>query len=320
MTVARKRDGAVDGPVEILADRLRQTGLNIGAQRGADIDLLACDGELHCARVLKVTRYYRVHRSLANPAWSRERRRTCSRAHPALSTTGTQGAADALRKVHALLQATPFDGRGNAHGFAVFRDRATRDVDPGFAQDFHNAVVDKMAAGNLVVDQIPDVVTHGLGRMGFAALGGRLNGDVKKYLSSNVPRGVAMYLLAVTRLTVDSCMLIASAIDAQIQRPQMRHAVREEAVLLTHDFGCDLQDRARALIEAAHEPIRVVEAIDEIRLRVLGLRRRRVIASGLPGASSSEFLERAASDPSPRARSGCGGHRPCGGSACWPER
>src|SRR5262249_39696546 len=35
--------------------------------------------------------------------------------------------------------------------------------------------------------------------------------DVKKYLSSKIPRFVAMYLLAVTRETVDSCIEIASA-------------------------------------------------------------------------------------------------------------
>ena len=35
--------------------------------------------------------------------------------------------------------------------------------------------------------------------------------EVKKYLSSNMPRGVDMYLLDVTRLTVDSCIVMASA-------------------------------------------------------------------------------------------------------------
>src|SRR5215208_3586815 len=35
--------------------------------------------------------------------------------------------------------------------------------------------------------------------------------EVKKYFSSNMPRLVAMYLLAVTRDTVDSCIEIASA-------------------------------------------------------------------------------------------------------------
>src|SRR5487761_2298679 len=33
----------------------------------------------------------------------------------------------------------------------------------------------------------------------------------KKYFNSNMPRGVAIYLLAVTRDTVDSCMAMAAA-------------------------------------------------------------------------------------------------------------
>ena len=35
--------------------------------------------------------------------------------------------------------------------------------------------------------------------------------EVKKYFSSKMPRGDAMYLLDVTRETVDSCMEMASA-------------------------------------------------------------------------------------------------------------
>ena len=35
--------------------------------------------------------------------------------------------------------------------------------------------------------------------------------ELKKYLSSNTPRGVCMYLFVVTRLIVDSCMLRSSA-------------------------------------------------------------------------------------------------------------
>lgn len=34
---------------------------------------------------------------------------------------------------------------------------------------------------------------------------------MKKYFSSNTPRGVSIYLFDVTRLMVDACMLIASA-------------------------------------------------------------------------------------------------------------
>src|SRR5215471_12309050 len=50
---------------------------------------------------------------------------------------------------------------------------------------------------------------------------------VKKYFSSKVPRLVAMYLLA-------------------------------------DDFGCDLQDGTGALIERAHEPCRILQAVGEI--------------------------------------------------------
>ncbi len=39
---------------------------------------------------------------------------------------------------------------------------------------------------------------------------------VKKYFISNVPRGVAMYLFAVTRLTVLSCISTASAMSRRI--------------------------------------------------------------------------------------------------------
>ena len=40
--------------------------------------------------------------------------------------------------------------------------------------------------------------------------------EVKKYFSSKMPRGVAMYLFVVTRLTVLSCMPIASAMSRRI--------------------------------------------------------------------------------------------------------
>src|SRR5260370_41271855 len=37
--------------------------------------------------------------------------------------------------------------------------------------------------------------------------------EVKKYFSSNMPRGVDMYLLEVTRLTADACIAMASATE-----------------------------------------------------------------------------------------------------------
>src|SRR5690242_2657529 len=45
---------------------------------------------------------------------------------------------------------------------------------------------------------------------------------VKKYFNSNRPRGVAMYLLEVTRLTVDSCIEIASAMILRLSGRRCR--------------------------------------------------------------------------------------------------
>src|SRR5580692_10286097 len=45
---------------------------------------------------------------------------------------------------------------------------------------------------------------------------------VKKYFISNIPRGVAIYLLEVTRLTVDSCIVIASAMVRRLSGRRWR--------------------------------------------------------------------------------------------------
>ena len=90
--------------------------------------------------------------------------------------------------------------------------------------------------------------------------------EVKKYFSSKMPRLVAMYLLAVTRDTVDSCMRDGVGDGLEIERPQMLDAVREERVLLAHDLGRDLEDRLGALVERAHEPGRGLQAVGEIGL------------------------------------------------------
>ena len=52
---------------------------------------------------------------------------------------------------------------------------------------------------------------------------------MKKYFSSKMPRLVAMYLLAVTRDTVDFVHRDRVRDRLQIQRAQMLHAVGEEA-------------------------------------------------------------------------------------------
>ena len=42
--------------------------------------------------------------------------------------------------------------------------------------------------------------------------------------------------------------------SAQVERPEPGDPLVEEALLMTHDLGSDLQDRARPLVEAADEP------------------------------------------------------------------
>ena len=96
--------------------------------------------------------------------------------------------------------------------------------------------------------------------------------EVKKYFSSKMPRLVAMYLLAVTRDTVDSCMRDRVRDGLEIERAQMLYAEREERVLLAHDLGRDLEDGLGALIERAHQPGRRLQAVGEIRFVAVGLR------------------------------------------------
>ena len=102
-------------------------------------------------------------------------------------------------------------------------------------------------------------MAHRLGAVRLAA-GVPAIAVVKKYFSSNVPRGVAMYLFAVTRLTVLSCISTAVGDVAQDQRPQMRDAVAEEAVLLADDLRRHLQDGLRALLQRLDQPVRASAA------------------------------------------------------------
>ena len=60
---------------------------------------------------------------------------------------------------------------------------------------------------------------------------------VKKYFSSNRPRGVAIYLLEVTRETVNSCMPIASAMVFRLSGRKCSTPCWKNAVLLAHDFA-----------------------------------------------------------------------------------
>ena len=69
--------------------------------------------------------------------------------------------------------------------------------------------------------------------------------------------------------------------DAQVQRPQMLHAVGQKGVLLAHDLGRNFQDRAGALIEGTGQPRRRLKTFGEEILFLFGfcrLRHARVIA------------------------------------------
>ena len=60
---------------------------------------------------------------------------------------------------------------------------------------------------------------------------------VKKYFSSKMPRGLAMYLFDVTRDTVDSCMPMASATALRFSGRRCWTPWAKKAFLLAHDLA-----------------------------------------------------------------------------------
>ena len=179
---------------------------------------------------------------------------------------------------HALLVAAALHRGRNSHRFAVLRDRAAGDINARFAQSFHDGVVGQDHRGVFRIDQLLDVVTHRFRRMGLAAVGRRDRGGEEIFQFETAAIGRHVFVGGDPRhrrfMHLDRVRH-----RLEIERPQMRHAMGEEAVLLAHDFGCDFQDGAGALIERAHQPGRVLQAIGEIgfvavladRLRQLGV-------------------------------------------------
>ena len=112
-------------------------------------------------------------------------------------------------------------------------------------------------------------------RMRLAVASAEAMAEVKKYFSSKMPRGVAMYLFEVTRR---HGRIRASRWrrrrSCRFSGLQVLDAVREEAVLLAHDLLGDLQDGAGALVEALHQPVGGLQAFEQI---ALVLRRSRVV-------------------------------------------
>ena len=78
-----------------------------------------------------------------------------------------------------------------------------------------------------------------------------------------MPRLVAMYLFDVTRLTVDSCILIASATVLRLSGRRCWTPCTRKRVLLAHDLLGDAQDRAGPLVEALDQPVGGLQALDQ---------------------------------------------------------
>ena len=145
---------------------------------------------------------------------------------------------------------------------AVFGDRARCRC--RLLQDFDDPVV-----AQHFVRALPDRSGRGCG----GAPTGRMRiapsedwiAEVKKYFSSNTPRGLEMYLFEVTRLTVDLCIEIARRRSSD-QRPEMTARRGRRRRPLAHDFGRHLQDRPRPLVEALHQPVGAHQALGHIGL------------------------------------------------------
>ena len=81
----------------------------------------------------------------------------------------------------------------------------------------------------------------------------------KKYLSSNTPRGVCMYLLDVTREMVDSCMSMACGDVLEDHRPHAFLAVLEERGLALDDAACHFHEGFVADFQALEQPARFLQ-------------------------------------------------------------
>ena len=134
---------------------------------------------------------------------------------------------------------------------------------------------DSTSSGALGVDHLLDAVAHRLGRMRVCRRASPEIAAVKKYFISKMPRGVATYLFEVTRETVDSCMPIASA-------TVRRFSGRRCSTPWTRKPSCwrtisvaTLRMVLGALLQAARQPVRRLQAVGEIGLVRFALGRAR---------------------------------------------
>ena len=121
---------------------------------------------------------------------------------------------------------------------------------------------DSTSAGCLLVDHLPDAVAHRFRRMRLASArrGDRRGEEVAQF--EHAARG--QHVL-VGGDAADRRFVHADGVGdgAQVERPQMPHAVEQERVLLADDLGSDLQDGLGALVEAARQPVGVLQALGQ---------------------------------------------------------
>src|SRR5665213_776074 len=164
----------------------------------------------------------------------------------------------------SLLFAAPLHRRGNAHGLAVFRDRAPRDVDAGLAQLLDDGIVGQNDGRVFGVDQLLDAVPHRFGGMRLAAMRGRDCRCKEVFQLENTAAGCHVFVGGDAR---HRRFMHADGLGdgLEIERAQMLDAAGEKPILLANDLVRDLEDRARALVERAHQPGGALHAFGEIR-------------------------------------------------------
>ena len=106
--------------------------------------------------------------------------------------------------------AFPHAGRQHPELIPILRNGSTGNLYAISLEYFHDRLICEGIFGVLVAHQLVD------GRLDAASRHVVDNPDEKKYFSGNTPRGVCAYFSLVTRLTVDSCIPIASATSRNV--------------------------------------------------------------------------------------------------------
>jgi hypothetical protein len=152
--------------------------------------------------------------------------------------------------------------RRDVERLAVLGDRAPRHDDALLAEDFGNLASERgflpssaptscLISARIAVEEAAPPVSVATWLP-------------KKYFSSKMPRGVAMYFCVVTRETVDSCSRALGDL-AQGERPHRHLAVLEELALAVDDGLRDPLDRVEALLHVLDQPLRFLQLAGQAR-------------------------------------------------------